>query len=298
MIIPELNREIADRLKEVADLLHNQGSNPFRVQAYRHAAHTLNQLGTPVDEILRSDGLEGLQKLPAIGESLARSIKELTLTGKLPMLQRLRGEAEPVALLASIPGIGKKLADQLHHDLGIDTLEELEVAAHEGRLTQLAGIGEKRLTGIIASLADRLGSVRGKSGPPETSMPSIEEILDVDCEYREKAAADKLHKFAPRRFNPTGEAWLPVLHTQRGKHHFTALFSNTARAHKKGKTHDWVVLYYDDGQKDSQCTVITAEWGILEGCRIVSGRESECLRYYEKHESKGTEVSHSCVRRF
>ena len=298
MKIPELNREIAERLKEVADLLHNQGSNPFRVQAYRQAAHTLQQLGTPVDEILRSDGLEGIQKLPAIGESLARSIKELTLTGNLPMLQRLRGEAEPVALLASIPGIGKKLADQLHHDLGIDTLEELEVAAHEGRLTQLAGIGEKRLTGIIASLAERLGRVRKKSGPPETSMPSIEEILDVDCEYRGKAVADKLHKFAPRRFNPTGEAWLPILHTQRGKYHFTALYSNTARAHKKGKTHDWVVLYFDDGQKDSQCTVITAEWGILEGRRIVSGRESECLRYYEKHESKGTEVSHSCVRRF
>jgi putative hydrolase len=292
-MIPELNREIAERLKEVADLLHNQGSNPFRVQAYRHAAHTLEQLGTPVDEILRSDGLEGLQKLPAIGESLSRSIRELILTGKLPMLQRLRGDAEPVALLASIPGIGEKLADQLHHDLGIDTLEELEVAAHEGQLTQLPRIGEKRLSGIIASLAERLGRVRGKIGPPEESIPSIEEILDVDREYREKATADRLHKFAPRRFNPTGEAWLPVLHTQRGKHHYTALFSNTARAHKKGKTQDWVVLYYDDGQKDSQCTVITAEWGILEGRRIVSGRESECLMHYEEQESKPTGVSHS-----
>jgi len=292
-MIPDLNWEIAERLKEVADLLHNQGSNPFRVQAYRHAAHTLEQLVTPIDHLLRSEGLEGLQKLPSIGESLSRSIQELILTGKLPMLQRLRGEVEPVALLASIPGIGKKLADQLHHDLEIDTLEELEVAAHEGRLMQQPGIGEKRLTGIIASLAERLGRVRGKSGPQGKSMPSIKEILDVDREYREKATADRLHKFAPRRFNPTGEAWLPVLHTQRGQHHYTALFSNTARAHKKGKTRDWVVLYYDDGQKDSQCTVITAEWGILEGRRIVSGRESECLLYYEEEESKATGVSHS-----
>lgn len=290
MMIPELNREIAERLKEVADLLHTQGGNPFRVQAYRHAAHTLEQLETPVDEILRVKGLEGLQQLPAIGETLSRSIRELILTGKLPMLQRLRGDAEPVALLTSIPGIGKKLAEQLHHDLGIDTLEELEVAAHEGRLTQLSGIGEKRLSGIIASLAERLGSVRRRSEPPEKSIPSIAEILDVDREYREKVAADTLHKFAPRRFNPTGEAWLPVLHTQRGEHHYTALFSNTARAHKKGKTHDWVVLYYDNGQKDSQCTVITAEWGILEGRRIVSGRESECLRYYEVQDSEETGV--------
>ncbi|MDX1411149.1 MAG: helix-hairpin-helix domain-containing protein [Nitrospirales bacterium] len=295
MIISETNRAIAERLKEVADLLHDQGSNPFRVQAYRHAAHTLEQLERSVDDILRSDGLEGLKKLPAIGESLSRSIKELMLTGKLPMLQRLRGEAEPVALLSSIPGIGKKLAEQLHHDLGIDTLEELEVAAHEGRLAQQPGIGEKRLKGIIASLGERLGRVKGKSELSEQTIPSIEEILDVDNEYREKAVAGKLHKFAPRRFNPSGEAWLPVLHTQRGKHHFTALYSNTARAHKKGKTHDWVVLYYDDGQKDSQCTVITADWGILEGRRIVSGRESACLKYYEEHESKASEVSRSQV---
>ena len=237
-MIPDLNREIATRLKEVADLLHTQGSNPFRVLAYRHAAHTLEQLETPVDQVLRSEGLEGLQKLPAKGESLSRSIRELVLTGKLPMLQRLRGEAEPVSLLATVPGIGKKLAEQLHHDLGVDTLEELEIAAYDRRLTQLPGIGEKRLTGIIASLAERLGRVRGGRRTHETNLPSVMELLDVDREYRKKASADTLHKFAPRRFNPPGEAWLPVLHTHRGRRHYTPLFSNTARAHKKGKTHD------------------------------------------------------------
>ena len=81
-MIPELNREIAERLKEVANLLHHQRSNSFRVQAYRHVAHTLEQLETPGDDILRSEGLKGLQKLPAIGESLSRSIKKLILTGK------------------------------------------------------------------------------------------------------------------------------------------------------------------------------------------------------------------------
>jgi Holliday junction resolvasome RuvABC DNA-binding subunit len=292
-MIPSLNREIAHRLKEVAELLHDQGSNPFRAQAYRHAAQTLEQLERPVDDILHAEGVDGLQKLPGIGESLSRAIRELILNGKLPMLERLRGEAEPVTLLGSVPGIGKKLADRLHHDLEIDTLEELEVAAHDGRLMRQPGFGEKRLSGIIASLAERLGRIRGRSGIVEKSLPSIEELLDVDREYREKAAANQLPKFAPRRFNPTGEAWLPVLHTQRGKRHYTALFSNTARAHQKGKTQDWVVLFYDDGDRESQCTVITAEWGPLEGRRIVRGRESECLIHDEVQESKPTEVSYS-----
>jgi len=290
-MIPPLNREIADRFKEVAELLHDQGSHPFRAQAYRHAAQTLEQLERPVDDILHAEGVDGLQKLPGIGESLSQAIRELILTGKLPILVRLRGEAEPVSLFASVPGIGKKLADRLHHDLEIDTLEELEIAAHDGRLRRQPGFGDKRLSGIIASLAERLGRIRVRRGTAEKIIPSIEELLDVDREYRKKAAANQLHKFAPRRFNPTGEAWLSVLHTQRGERHYTALFSNTARAHQKGKTQDWVVLFYDDGDRESQCTVITAEWGPLAGRRIVRGREFECMRYYEDYEPQETEMS-------
>ena len=289
-MIPALNREIAQRLKEVSQLLHDQGSNPFRIQAYRRGAETLEQLEQPVDGIFRSEGLEGLQHLPGIGESLARAIRELVVHGRLPMLERLRGEADPLNLLSSLPGIGKKLAERLHDELDIDSLEDLEMAAHEGRLAKLSGMGEKRITGIKASLAERLGRVKAKQGASVHHIPSIVELLDVDREYREKANKGQLHKFSPRRFNPTGEAWLPVLHTQRGERHYTALFSNTARAHQKGKTQDWVVLFYDDGNRESQCTIITSEFGILEGHRIVRGRETECLKYYETTDSHATKA--------
>ena len=132
----------------------------------------------------------------------------------------------------------------------------------------------------MASLTERLGYIRRSNEPKRSESPPIEELLDVDREYREQAASNLLHKFAPRRLNPTGKAWLPVLHTQRGSRHYTALFSNTPRAHKRGKTHDWVVLFYDNGTRESQCTIITGEWGILQGHRIVSGREAECIRFY------------------
>jgi len=291
--IPPINWTIAQRLKEVAELLHSQGSNPFRVQAYQHAAQTLEQLEQPIDALFHAEGLEGLKRLPGIGESLAQAIRELVLRGKLPMLDRLRGETEPESLLATIPGIGKKLAARLHHDLEIDTLEELEAAAHDGRLRQAGGIGEKRLAGLIACLTERLGRIRAKAQHFAQDMPPIEELLDVDREYRENAQAGLLHLFAPRRFNPTHEAWLPILHTQRGERHYTALFSNTARAHQKGKTRDWVVLFFEDGEKESQCTIITAEWGILEGRRIVRGRETECLRHYEKQTAREQEITTS-----
>jgi len=89
-----------------------------------------------------------------------------------------------------------------------------------------------------------------------------------------------LPTISPRRFNPQRSAWLPILHTHRGGRHYTALFSNTPRAHDLGKTHDWVVLYADGGRRERQFTVITSMYGPLAGKRIVRGREDECAAHY------------------
>jgi hypothetical protein len=233
---------------------------------------------TPVDEVLRDHGLEGLQALPSVGESIARAIRELVTHGGLPMLDRLRGEGDPVMLLASVPGIGRVLADRLHEALGLETLADLETAAHDGRLATVAGFGPKRLAGIRDSLAHRLGRVRLPIAPGE--QPNVAELLDVDREYREKAAAGDLQQIAPRRFNPSREAWLPILHTRRGNRRYTALFSNTARAHRTGNARDWVVLYGDNGSGEHRHTVITATYGPLRGRRVVAGREDECRAVY------------------
>jgi len=52
-----LNDQIARRLDEVADLLHEQGANLYRVQAYRRAAATVRYLNTPVSENLEREGV-------------------------------------------------------------------------------------------------------------------------------------------------------------------------------------------------------------------------------------------------
>lgn len=303
IVAVELNLKVARRFDEVASLLEEQVANPFRVRAYRRAAETLRRLERPVDEILAKEGLAGLEAIPGVGESLARAIRDIVKTGRLPMLARLRGASDPEELLRTVPGIGRATADRLHHELGIGTLEDLEQAAHDGRLALLAGFGPKRVAAIIDTLDSRLGRVRrgsragrggaapaGAGGPggaggaggraAESDTPPVGEILDVDREYRERAVAGELRRIAPRRFNPEGEAWLSILHTTRGKRHYTALFSNTARAHELGKTGDWVVLYYDGPGGERQCTVITSDRGLLKGKRIVRGREEECALWY------------------
>jgi Holliday junction resolvasome RuvABC DNA-binding subunit len=275
------NAAIADRLDEVATLLAEQGANPFRVRAYKRGAETLRTTPREVAALFAAGGLEALTALPGIGEGLARSIQELLVHGRLAQLDRLRGEADPVALLRTVPGVGPALAARIHDTLHCHTLEELEVTAHDGRLARLPGLGPRRLASIRDTLAQRLARVRVPAGvspaPARASggEPPVAELLDVDAEYRRQAAAGKLPTIAPRRFNPGHEAWLPVLHTRRGSRHYTALYSNTALAHKAGRTHDWVVLYVDGGRGERTYTVVTAPAGPLKGRRVVRGREAE-----------------------
>ena len=81
-----------------------------------------------------------------------------------------------------------------------------------------------------------------------------------------------------------------MLHAQRGSRHYTALYSNTARAHELGRTHDWVILFFDGQGGERQCTVITAERAPLRGRRIVPGREVECLKHYECRQAPNTNL--------
>lgn len=273
------NAHVARRLEELAQVLEIQHANPFRVGAYRRAARAVANLPEPLEEFYQREGIDGLERIPGIGHRLAIAIRSLLETGRLPLLEHLRGDVDPILLLQSVPGIGPVQAERLHHDLGIDTLEELETAAHDGRLTSVAGFGAKKTAGIVDSLASRLGRLRQ---PAHGAAPSVEELLEVDREYREAVHAGKLATIAPRRFNPEKKSWLPILHTERGDRHYTAMFSNTARAHRLGTTNDWVIIHEDSDSAAHQYTVVTGRQGPLEGKRVVRGREEECELYYAR----------------
>jgi hypothetical protein len=87
---------------------------------------------------------------------------------------------------------------------------------------------------LLAALAGMLARTRPARRQCALE-PAVDLLLDVDREYREKTERGALPKIAPRRFNPSGESWLPILHTERADWRFTALFSNTALAHELGR---------------------------------------------------------------
>ena len=277
------NQHIADRLREAADLLEQQGANPFRVQAYRRAATTVNGQTKHLESLLAQEGMDGLIDLPGVGSSLAAAIAEIIHTGRWAQLERLRGSVAPEKLFQSIPGLGPELAHRIYSNLHVDTLEALEMAAHDGRLEKVPGIGPRRAAMLRATLSNRLSRTRFKRAEPARE-PEIELLLEVDREYREKAARKELATIAPRRFNPEGKSWLPILHHQLGDWHFTAMFSNTARAHELQRVFDWIVIYFHkETQPEGQRTVVTETHGALIGKRVVRGREAECRAYYDAH---------------
>jgi DNA polymerase/3'-5' exonuclease PolX len=110
------NAQVARRLNEVADLLRDQGANSFRIQAYRRGALTVAHLERPVSEILEQDGLDALRQLPGIGDRLAIAIRDIMRLGRLPMLDRLRGESDAEELLRTVPAIGRIHVRRLHEE--------------------------------------------------------------------------------------------------------------------------------------------------------------------------------------
>jgi DNA uptake protein ComE-like DNA-binding protein len=278
------NAAIARRLREAADLLEQQGAIPFRANAYRRAAGTIESLREDLRQYDGGRDRRSLEELPGIGRGIAAAIREMLATGRWSQLERLRGTVDPEVLFTRIPGIGPDLARRIHEQLGVDTLEALEAAAYDGRLATVPGIGRRRIESLRASLAATLGRSQLRRRIAPGAQPGIADLLAVDADYRAQARAGRLRTIAPKRFNPSGKAWLPILHAQRGGWHYTALYSNTARAHELGKTRDWVVIYcYDDDHVETQCTVVTETSGALKGRRVVRGREPECAEYYAAH---------------
>jgi len=291
------NQEIADVLERVAALLEAQDANPYRVNAYRKAARLVERSDRSVAQIAVAVEDEKLEDLPDIGKSIGAVIREFVHTGRSALLERLEGELSPEDLFTTIPGIGEELARRIYSKLHLETLEDLELAAHDGRLEKVPGMGHRRVTAVRDSLesvlsrsgrrrARRLRHLDKEGIHGELDQPSVALLLEVDEEYRNKAEKGELRTISPRRFNPDGKYRLPVSHTDREGWHFNTFFSNTARAHELGRTRDWVVIYYEKDGHENQHTVVTETHGSMKGRRVVRGREKECFALYGRREAE------------
>jgi hypothetical protein len=92
--------------------------------------------------------------------------------------------------------------------------------------------------------------------------PAVEELLDVDREFRRQDRA--------------------TYHTRRGDRRYSVLFSPTALARQLRRDRDWVLIDLEQPGPNARWTVVTERRGTLAGKRVVRSREVECFRFYRE----------------
>ncbi|MBT6459342.1 MAG: DNA polymerase/3'-5' exonuclease PolX, partial [Planctomycetaceae bacterium] len=153
-IVPAVtNAEIALIFDHVADLLEYQGSNVFRVRAYRNASRLVEGIVEPLTTI-RDAPDRSFQDLDGIGKDLAQKLETLLASGQLPMLKQLEEEVPQVVFdLMRVPGLGPKKVKLLMAAIELESLDDLEKACQEGRVSLLKGFGKKTESTILSNIA-------------------------------------------------------------------------------------------------------------------------------------------------
>ncbi|HUR91237.1 MAG TPA: DNA polymerase/3'-5' exonuclease PolX [Gemmatimonadaceae bacterium] len=146
------SRTAAHVLAQIGGQLELHGEDRFKSRAYHTAARAV--LSTDTEDITPLYKSGELRKLPGVGAATFSVLKDLVETGDSSYFERLR-ENTPEGLLEMlrVPGMGTAKIRLIHEGLGIETLQQLEEAARDGRLAKLPRFGprtaEKILKGIV-----------------------------------------------------------------------------------------------------------------------------------------------------
>jgi DNA polymerase (family 10) len=173
--MPVHNSDIADIFDQIADYLEIEGENPFRIRAYRNAAHTVSGLGSELKEMVAADA--DLTQLPGIGKDLAAKIHEVLETGTAKALLKLQKRIpETVLEMLKLPGLGPKRARVLYQKLNIKNLDQLANAARKGRIRALDGFGQKTEKAILEAIEAR--AQKEKRFKLATVRPVVDHLID------------------------------------------------------------------------------------------------------------------------
>src|SRR3954468_7782720 len=178
------NGEIAEAFEELASLYELDGAVVYRVLAYRNAAKSIREAGVSVEEMARSGKAD---ELSGIGKTIQDKIVTLLDSGSIPSADKLKKRI-PSGLIevTRIPGLGPKRARQLHQELGIESLDDLRLAAEQGRLKDVPGFGKKAEENVMLALA---AGADGKAKPRLLLSNALALGEDMVAALREHPAA-------------------------------------------------------------------------------------------------------------
>ena len=141
---------VARTLDEIARYLELSDPKPFRSRAFEKAARAIEKVDQDVTRLVESGEL---LSIPGIGKGTAGIIEELVRTAESKYLAELRaGYPAGIFELLRVPKLGLRKVGQLHSELGIGSLDELEEAAKNGAIAKLKGFGPKTAEQILKGI--------------------------------------------------------------------------------------------------------------------------------------------------
>ncbi len=149
-------RSAAHALTQIASLLELHGEDRFTVRAMQLAARTAAMAGDrALREALDDRVGKGSVEWGALAPAALAVLHDLAETNGSALLEQLQ-EQTPEGLLEMlrVPGLGPSRIRQIHEGLHVDTLQDLEVSARDGRLAALPRFGEKTALRILNGIAD------------------------------------------------------------------------------------------------------------------------------------------------
>ncbi len=149
------NSEIAAHFEELGTLYELDGANRFRVLAYKEAARVIRDCPHSIGELAQAGKATELQ---GIGDTIQEKTVALLEQGEIPAAAKLKKKF-PATLVevTRLPGIGAKTVRKMYDELGIASLEELQVAAEGQQLRGVKGLGAKLEENVLAGI-ERLQS--------------------------------------------------------------------------------------------------------------------------------------------
>ena len=176
------NKEIAAIFDAVADMLEIQGESPFRVNAYRNASRTLQELTQDVETLVAEGTLKDVK---GFGKAMVEHVEEYLKTGKIGRHDELLRQVPPdLVKMLQVPGLGPKTVQLMSTRLGVETLGDFRRVMESGQLAELPGMGRKKVENIrrgyqlFASARERM--TLGAALPAaEAIIHALEEVKGV-----------------------------------------------------------------------------------------------------------------------
>ena len=150
------NNEIVKIFREISYLIQIAEKDPntiYKVRAYDKAADVIENLSLSIEEIYLKDGIQGLTKIPSVGNAISSKIEELIKSNKIAYHEELKRKI-PIRIseFSKLRGVGPRTMKILYEKLKITSISELEKAASEGKISKLKGFSKTKEENILKTI--------------------------------------------------------------------------------------------------------------------------------------------------